>query len=182
MRSSGSGLLIHLSRNIRQRRCSAARCWRSGAARRDRPARRPAGSPAAIRSHSLTARSTRPLKKSMYSRTARGFSSAAASRLDLLRDSRAAARASSALRRCACPSCSIAAAIVRIVLGHRYFSSPWSAWSSTSARSRTNGEISPSLTAVATVTGFVRNSHTVAIASTTTISAIAPNRLTPTRW
>ena len=38
---------------------------------------------------------------------------------------------------------------------------------------------SPSLTALATVTGSVRNSQTVAAASTTATSAIAPNRLTP---
>ena len=40
----------------------------------------------------------------------------------------------------------------------------------------------PSFTAVATVTGLVRNSHTAAIAMITTISAMTPIRLKPTRW
>src|SRR3989338_4674302 len=62
---------------------------------------------------------------------------------------------------------------------YRYFSSPASASSSTRASSRTRGEISPSLTAVATVTGLVRSSQTVAAASTTLTIAMRPNRLTP---
>src|SRR5204862_6270297 len=40
-----------------------------------------------------------------------------------------------------------------------------------------SGDTSPSLTALATVTGLVRNSHTVAMASTTLAAAIAPKRL-----
>jgi hypothetical protein len=49
---------------------------------------------------------------------------------------------------------------------YRYLSSPRRALYSTLARSRTSGEISPSLTAFATVTGLVRNSQIVADAST----------------
>ena len=47
------------------------------------------------------------------------------------------------------------------------------------ARLRTSGVISPSLTALTTVTGLVRNSQTVATASTMLTTAIAVNRLTP---
>src|SRR5438876_10385537 len=65
---------------------------------------------------------------------------------------------------------------------YKYLSSPASASRNTRASSRTRGETSPSLTAVATVTGLVRSSQTVAIASTTLTIAMNPNRLTPRRW
>ena len=63
---------------------------------------------------------------------------------------------------------------------YRYLNRLSSAVHSTSASCRTNGDTSPSLTAVATVTGLVRNNQTVAAASTTTSAATAPNRLSPT--
>src|SRR5919198_1945213 len=52
----------------------------------------------------------------------------------------------------------------------------------TSARSRTNGETSPSFTAFATVTGLVRNSQIVAAARTMLTIAIKLNRLRPICW
>src|SRR5262245_41942804 len=66
------------------------------------------------------------------------------------------------------------------VAGHRYFRSPCSASYRTLARSRMKGVISPSLIALATVTGSVRNSQTVASATITTSTAIAAKRLRPT--
>ena len=47
---------------------------------------------------------------------------------------------------------------------------------------RTSGEISPSFTAVATVTGLVTNSQMVAAASRMLTTAIRVNRLTPTEF
>ncbi len=81
---------------------------------------------------------------------------------------RSAAKASTARLCVVAPPLQVHLDVVRR-FAHRYFNSPWSASSSTAARSRTNGEIAPSLTAFATVTGLVRNSQTVATASTTAI-------------